>query len=434
MPAALAPAGSRAKDSHSTNRPEVLSVPIAATKSRVDCSLIRSPFLLEAATAAACHSHKLVNKTMARPQGGQELDRESASSVEGSRLRRRARGVLASMRSTTSADPVRWGVIGLGYFGEIHADTLAAMPGVALTSLCTRRPDRLAELADRYRVPGRHTDYRELLADETVDVVSITTHVDDHRDIALDALQRGKHVFLEKPMARTVEDCDRIVEAARQGDSRFMVGHICRFDPRVEMAKQAIAEGKIGRIISMHARRNLSRAIGRVVLDKISALFGDGIHDADLMLWFSQAKPISVYAQEVHPGGHQYPDGGWATVRLDNDAVAVVESVWHLPENTPYAIDARMEVLGTEGALYINCAECGLEIHAGGGLSLPDTMYWPHSGGERFGVLRTELRYFANCVVEGRTPDRITPEESRDAVQLMAAATESSQTGKVVYL
>ncbi len=110
----------------------------------------------------------------------------------------------------------------------------------------------------------------------------------------------------------------------------------------------------------------------------------------------------------------------------------MIESVWHLPETTPYAIDARMEVIGTEGALYINCAESGLEIHASDGVRLPDTMYWPQVSGERFGALRAELRYFTDCVIEGRRPDRITPEESREAVRLMVAATESSQSGKVV--
>ena len=334
----------------------------------------------------------------------------------------------------SKTNPVRWGVIGLGFFGEVHADTLAGMPGVELTALCTRRKERLDELADRYDVPRRCTDYRELLADPSVDVVSITTHVDDHHDIAVDALGSGKHVFLEKPMAPNVEECDRIVEAARESDGQFMVGHICRFDPRVALAKKAVDEGRVGKIISMHARRNLSKAIGRVVLDNISALMGDGIHDADLMLWFAQAKPVSVYAQEVHPGQCKYPDGGWAIARLVSGAVAVIESVWHLPETTPYAIDARMEVIGTEGALYINCAESGLQLHASDGVHLPDTMYWPEVSGERFGALRAELRYFTDCVIEGRRPDRITPEESRAAVALMSAATESSQTGKVIYL
>jgi UDP-N-acetylglucosamine 3-dehydrogenase len=63
---------------------------------------------------------------------------------------------------------------------------------------------------------------------------------------------------------------------------------------------------------------------------------------------------------------------------------------------------------------------------------LPDTMYWPKPFGERFGILRSELRYFANCVLEGRKPDRITPEESRAAVALMAGAVESSRMGQVV--
>jgi len=341
---------------------------------------------------------------------------------------------MAGESPENQAAVVRWGVIGLGFFGEVHADCLAAMPGIELAALCTRRPDRLGELADRYRVPRRYTDYHELLADPAVDVVSITTHVDDHRDITVDALGAGKHVLLEKPMARTVEDCDRIVEAAGKTDRYFMVGHICRFDPRVGLAKEAIDAGRVGKIISMHARRNLSKRIGQMVLDKISALEGDGIHDADLMLWFSGAGAVSVYAQEVHPGTCKYPDGGWAMVRLDDGAVGVVESVWHLPETTPYQIDARMEILGSEGALYVNCSEAGLEIHDAGGTQMPDTMYWPHMLGGRFGVLRQELRYFADCVARGQRPDRITPEQSRAVVRLMAAATESSRTGKVVWL
>ena len=328
---------------------------------------------------------------------------------------------------------VRWGLIGLGWFGEVHAETLADMPGIELAAVCTRRPQRLAEVADRFQVPQRYTDYRELLADPSIDVVGVTTHVNDHRQIAIDALQSGKHVFLEKPMAPTVADCEQILTAAGEASGFFMVGHICRFDPRVVLAKEAIDEGKIGKIVSMHARRNLSKAIGRQVLDSISALMGDGIHDGDLMLWFSGAKPVSMYAQEIHPGTNKYPDGGWAMTRLDSGAVAVIESIWHLPETTPYAIDARMEIIGTEGALYINCGEAGLEIHDAASNRRPDTLYWPYLFGKRFGILRAELRYFADCVAEGRRPERITPGESRNAVALLVAAEESSRTGKVVH-
>jgi UDP-N-acetylglucosamine 3-dehydrogenase len=327
---------------------------------------------------------------------------------------------------------LRWGIIGLGWFGETHAETLSTMPGIELTALCTRRPQRLGELADRFGVARRYTDYRELLADAEVDVVSIVTHVNDHRDIAIDALGAGKHVLLEKPMAPTAADCDRILQAAREARGFLMVGHVCRFDPRVLLAKQAIDEGRIGKIISMHARRNLPKRIGRMVLDDISALMGDGIHDGDLMLWFSGAKPLSIYAQEVHPGTHKYADGGWALARLDSGAVAVIEAIWHLPESTRFQIDARMEVIGTEGALYINCGEAGLEIQDGTGNHMPDTVYWPSLDGQRIGALRNEFRYFADCVSSGRRPDRITPQESRDAVALLEAAQESSRTGQVI--
>jgi len=330
--------------------------------------------------------------------------------------------------------PIRWGVIGLGWFGEVHAEVLASMPGIELAAVCTRRADRLKQVADRLDVPRRYADYRDLLADSEVDALSVVTHYYDHCQIAVDALAAGKNVLLEKPMAPNVAECDKIVAAARASRGRFMVGHICRFDPRVALAKEAIDEGRIGRIISMHARRNLSKVIGRQVLDKISALVGDGIHDADLMLWFSGARPVSVYAQEVHPGTNKYPDAGWAMFRLDSGAVGVVESIWCLPESTPYQIDARMEIIGTAGALYINCGESGLEIHDAAGATLPDTMYWPKPFGVRFGILRAELRYFADCVLAGRKPERITPEESRAAVALMAAATESAQHNTVIQL
>ncbi len=156
---------------------------------------------------------------------------------------------------------IQWGVVGLGYFGEVHAHTLSTMPGIHLAALCTRRQKRLGELADRYDVQKRYTDYRQLLADPSIDAISLTTNVDDHRDITIESLRSGKHVLVEKPMARTVEDCDLMIDAANRSGSLLMVGHVCRFDPRVVMAKQAIDDGRLGQILSMNARRNLSKNV-----------------------------------------------------------------------------------------------------------------------------------------------------------------------------
>ena len=327
---------------------------------------------------------------------------------------------------------VKYGVIGLGFFGDKHAEVLADMPGVELAAVCTRRPARLREIAERYGVAKTYTDYRELLADADIDAVSVVTHINDHRDISLAALAAGKHVFLEKPMAGTVADCDAIVAAADTAEGLFMVGHICRFDPRVNLARQAVAEGRIGRIVSMHAARNLPAHISAEVLDKVSPLMGDGIHDTDLMLWFSGSRVQTVYAQNVRVRDFTYPDIGWAMYRFESGAVGVIESAWYLPDNTPFTIDARMEIIGTEGAITIDCGNAGLTINDSAGLHKPDTAYWPMLFGTRTGVLRAELAYFARCIAEGRAADAITPAESRMAVAVMCAAERSAATGEVV--
>lgn len=329
---------------------------------------------------------------------------------------------------------IRYGIIGLGFFGEKHAEVLSTMPDVELRAVSTRRPDRLKEIAERFHVSRRYTDYRDLLADPEIDAVSVVTHVDDHRDIVIAALQAGKHVFLEKPMATTPEDCDAIIAALKPANSKFMVGHICRFDTRAALAKKAIDNGRIGRIVSMHAARNLPAAVGAGVLDKISPLMGDGIHDTDLMLWFTGQKIKTVYAQNAWIRDFKYPDIGWAMYRFEDGAIGVIETVWHLPDNTPFSIDARMEIIGTEGAIYIDCGNSGLTINDKQGLSKPDTRYWPELFGGRVGALRDELSYFVECLRHGSTPSIISAEESKMAVKVMCCAEKSAATGQIIVL
>ena len=119
-------------------------------------------------------------------------------------------------------DRVRIGVIGLGWFGEIHCDAIKANPTLELAALCTRTEGRLAELAQKYGVTQTHTDYADLLADPTIDAVSVVTMWDQHTAPALAAMESGKHVFLEKPMAHTVEDCRLICDAADKAQGILM--------------------------------------------------------------------------------------------------------------------------------------------------------------------------------------------------------------------
>lgn len=323
-------------------------------------------------------------------------------------------------------EAVRWGVIGIGRFGAIHARALAGLPGSDLVAICSRNESRVAEVAAELNVPSTYTDYRDLLTDPEIDAVSITTHWEEHFAIAMAALQSGKHVLLEKPMAASTEQCRELVQQADAASGFFMVGHICRFDPRVSLAKEAIEAGRIGRIVSIHARRNLPKAPGKLRLDRISPLMGDGIHDADIMMWFLEEKPLEVYARTVRVDQFRYPDIGWAMLHFGTDAIGVIETVWRLPENTPTVIDAKMEVIGTEGRISIDCSHTGLTVLDQTGLKMPDTMYWPLQHGRQVGALSLELNYFADCIRKASPPTVITPIEAACAVAVMETAERSA--------
>jgi UDP-N-acetylglucosamine 3-dehydrogenase len=329
---------------------------------------------------------------------------------------------------------VKHGVLGLGWFGEKHCEALAAIPNVELHAICTRNPERLAEVAKKFGVTNTFTDYQAMLADPDLESVSITTMWDQHAAPAVAALQAGKHVFLEKPMASTIADCNAIVDASNSAKGFLMVGHICRFNPRYALARDRIKAGELGRIVSMYARRNIPAARSRGVLEKIGPLLGDGIHDTDLMLWMSGAKVATVYAQTLSVRNLKNPDIGWAMYRFDSGAIGVIENVWFLPAGTPFRIHEQLEIIGTDGAVYVQGSDMNLTVQTRQGVDCPDTLYWPEIHGAIGGALRAEMSYFADCVARGEAPTVVTPAEARAAVAVLAAAERSAQTGKVVRL
>jgi len=334
------------------------------------------------------------------------------------------------------AEKVRYAVIGLGFFGEKHCEAISGIPNAELFAVCTRRKGRLNSIAKRFGVKYKYQDYNELLANPEVDAVSVVTMWDQHAKPAIAALKAGKHVFLEKPMASTNAECRAIVRAAKAAQGFFMVGHICRFNPRYAMAKRQIDEGKIGKIVSIYARRNIPARISKGVLQKIGPIIGDGVHDTDLMLWFSGAKIKSVYAQTLSVRNLKYPDIGWTMYRFDTGAIGVCENVWFLPDKTAFQIDERMEIIGTKGSIHIHETHPNFSVCDAEGWHSPDTTYWPelpiYRG--RGGALREELSYFINCILEGTPPSIITPEESAEAVRVCLAAEKSAATGKIIRL
>ena len=329
---------------------------------------------------------------------------------------------------------LRLGIIGLGWFGEIHGDAIAGIPEIELAALCTRTESRLADLAAKFSVSETYTDYTDMLANPDIDAVSVVTMWDQHTAPVLAVLEAGKHVFVEKPMASTVEDCRKMCDAAARSKGILQIGHICRFNPRYVTAKQAIDEGKIGRIVSLSSRRNIPAAWTPEILNKIGPIVGDIIHDIDLMLWLTGAKVERAYAQTVDVRGLKHPDIGQVMLRFDSGASATLESVWCMPEKTPFDIDERMSIIGTEGFIHIQDTFPNLGIVTNEKFYSPDTTYWPLVHGRTSGALRDEFSYFARCVLEGRKPSIVTPEESMAAVEAALAAERSAATGEAVRL
>jgi len=327
-----------------------------------------------------------------------------------------------------------YGVIGVGFFGEKHIQVLLQLPNVKLLGVCRRSLKPLKEIAKKYNIPNVYTDYEELLTNKEIEAVSITTHIDNHLEPTLAALKAGKHVFLEKPMARNVSECELIIKASGTTNKTFMAGHICRFDPRYAIAKRNIEEGRIGRIVSLYARRNIPSNVSESVLAKIGPLMGDGIHDTDLMLWYTKDKVRTVYAKTLSIRGLPNPDLGWAMLQFESGAVGIIETVWYLPQKSPFDIDSQMEIIGTKGAIYVGGSNQGVAINDEAGWKLPDTHYWPRVHGQIAGVLKEELFYFVNCILNKEKPRITTPEESMEAVKVMAGAEESARTGKVVAI
>ena len=149
---------------------------------------------------------------------------------------------------------VKVGVIGVGFMGTYHAKTYAALADAELAGVADIDISRADSLASELGVRSYH-DARQLLDDPSVDAVSICTNDDRHVELTVSAIGAGKHIMLEKPIATTLSDADRILSAAKGFSKCFLVGHILRFEKRYAEAKRSVDEGRIGEVVSIFARR-----------------------------------------------------------------------------------------------------------------------------------------------------------------------------------
>ncbi|MDA4114712.1 MAG: Gfo/Idh/MocA family oxidoreductase [Thaumarchaeota archaeon] len=330
--------------------------------------------------------------------------------------------------------PLRVAVIGLGVWGEKHIQALKTIPEAELVAICDTSQARLNSLSAQYKVPNVYSDFHELLAREELDAVHVVTPEPAHRDPVLEAASRGVHVLVEKPLATSLEDADAMIASAEKNKTILMVGHVLRWDARYAMAKDYIDRGEMGTISSIFARRSVSRSQAPVFLSRSTPVMQLGIHDIDLILWYTQGRVKQVYARSSRLLDFKYPDSMVCLMDFEDGSRAVVQNSFALPETLPYFVGARMEILGQKSFMVLDASEQSLFISDERGYQMPDTTLVPMVRKELVGTLRQEIEYFARCVLTGTQPTVIRPSESRNALEVALACERSLADDRPVKL
>ncbi|MCB2055840.1 MAG: Gfo/Idh/MocA family oxidoreductase [Geminicoccaceae bacterium] len=338
----------------------------------------------------------------------------------------------------------RWGLVGFGRFGQLHARAITKAPGAELAAICVASETTAA--AARWAHPEARIlrDVEALLADPHLDVIDIVAPNHLHAGMAIAALEAGKHVLVEKPMAATLADCDALVAAAEGARGRLCVGLELRHSIQWGRIKRLIDEGRIGRpryaAVSLFRHPYRAGASGwRQAADLVGSwILEEPVHFYDLALWYLEAlgEPVSVTAHGTRAAGAasgmydnfasivRYADGGFVTVTQ-----SLAGFGHHLV----------VEVAGSEGAIRStwSAAEAASETPAfellvgPAGLQAPERIELTGSSGEVF-ELDEEIRLAAEAFARGRT--LLGAAEAAKSLRVCLAAERSVVDGREIVL
>jgi predicted dehydrogenase len=188
--------------------------------------------------------------------------------------------------------PVSVGVVGLGHWGPNLARNFDRLAGSEVAWLCDGSEEPLAKLAPSFPEARATTDLGDLLDDPELDAVVVATPVPTHADLAVRVLAVGKHCFVEKPLAQSAADAERVVEAAREAGRTLMVGHLLEYHPGLEMLGALAAQGELGDIHYIYGNR---LNLGKLRAEE-NALWSLGAHDVSVLLRLAREEPYSCNA------------------------------------------------------------------------------------------------------------------------------------------
>lgn len=334
---------------------------------------------------------------------------------------------------------IGYGVVGAGVQGESHVRIAASLPNAQLISVCDIDESRARSAALEYGAKNAVTDYEELFADDAIDAVSIALPDHLHRDASVKALNAGKHVLLEKPMATTVEDAEAIVAAQENSGKRLMILWSNRWMPMFWSTKEMLDAGDLGDPMYVYARLNNTLYVPTKMLSWSADTrlpFWLICHRYDIARWYfgSEAKRINAVSRSVvlKGMGIDTPDFYQATVEFENGCVGNFESCWIMPESMPYLVDSKFQLICSKG--YVN-VDPALPVH----MAATESAY-ENKGfitgvvdGEPRGFVFDATSHFVNCLLRDEEP-MITAHDGLMVTKALAAMVESAEKGEPVDL
>ncbi len=238
---------------------------------------------------------------------------------------------------------VRVAVIGAGSMGTNHARVYSELDTAELVGIADTDRQSAELVARRYHTAA-FSDCHRLLSDEAPDLVSITVPTGRHEDVALEVIESGTHLLVEKPLALSVDAALRVIAAAEAKGVKLTVGHIERFNPAVVEIKQRLRQEQLGRVFQIHARR-LSPFPDRI--DDVGVILDLATHDIDVMRDLLDAEVERVFAETERKAHKSMEDLVTAVLRFTNGVVGVLDINWLTPTKV-----RQLTVLG-EGGMYL---------------------------------------------------------------------------------
>jgi predicted dehydrogenase len=311
-----------------------------------------------------------------------------------------------------------------------HLRAWTSIPGVEVVAICDRDERLCRRVAESFGIASTYGAAVDMARAGELGAVSIASAERDRLETATPFFDAGVHALVEKPLALDLATAERLVAAAQRAGVMLMTGHVLRFDARFVAVKQRVDAGALGEIRSVYARRlNLASAYEKY--RRAHPALMAQIHDIDLACWYFDDRPTAVRAYEQDGAS---PPGVLWTVLEFPQGIAVLEHAWVLPDAGGIWLESETELMGTDGVLRIRTPGDAVELLATGGSERPDPAVAAIADAHPAAALKEQLSYLASCVIGGRPPRRLTPDDGLRALATAFGVIEAARTGTRVQL